>query len=70
MTGDRVQYYYIADTSYSSAVTRFFKWVKIIRQIAPGIQYQERKDPADYLGEVFDPAGTQGNTRRAFRWRK
>lgn len=70
MTGDRVQYYYIADVSYSSALLRFFKWVKIIREISPGIRHQERKDAADCLGEVCDPPGTQGNTARAFRWRR
>lgn len=67
-TFDRVQYYYIADANYNSALLRFFKWVKLIRQICPSIEYQGRDDPSDYLGMVADAPGSQSNTRKAFTW--
>lgn len=67
-TYDAIQYYYIADTNYDSALLRFFKWVKLIRQICPGIEYQRQDDTSDYLGRVADEPGSQGSTRKAFTW--
>lgn len=69
-TADRIQYYYIADTSYSEAIRRWWKWIKLMREFTGFVDYQDSSDPSNYMGEVSDKPGTQSNTRRAFTWRR